>query len=42
MYARANNDGASQVSVMGAMGLTTAPATGKDQSGYTVGIRHTF
>ncbi len=42
MYARANNDGSAAVSVLGTMGITAAAAAGKDQSGYTVGIRHSF
>jgi predicted porin len=42
MYARANNDGAAAVSVLGSMGITSAAAAGKDQSGYTVGVRHSF
>ncbi len=42
MYARTNNEGAAAVSVLGTMGVTAAPAAGKDQSGYTVGVRHSF
>jgi predicted porin len=42
MYARANNDGAAALSVLGTMGITAAGTAGKDQSGYTVGIRHSF
>ncbi len=42
MAARANNDGAATLSVLGSMGITQAAAAGKDQKGYTVGIRHNF
>jgi predicted porin len=40
MYARANNDGSAALSVLGTMGITAAGTAGKDQSGYTVGVRH--
>ncbi len=42
MYARANNEGTAAVSVLGTMGITAAATAGKDQSGYTVGVRHSF
>jgi len=42
MAARASNDGQAALSVLGSMGITQAAATGKDQKGYTIGLRHTF
>ncbi len=42
MYARSNNEGTAAVSVLGTMGVTATPASGTDQSGYAVGVRHSF
>jgi predicted porin len=42
MFAKSNNDGAAALSVIGSMGSTAAATGGKSQTGYTVGVRHSF
>ena len=42
LAARVNNDPAANVSILGSTGISAAPVAGKDQTGYAVGIRHTF